>query len=55
MKVEETYEGVDNGFRRTITWAPTPDFVPAIAHPADLKPTEGLATEGRRVFTYLWK
>jgi len=55
VKVEETYEGVDNGFRRTVTWAPTPDFVPAIAHPADLKPTEGPATEGRRVFTYLWK
>ncbi len=55
VKVEETYEGVDNGFRRTITWAPTPDFVPAIAHPADMKPTEGPAAAGRRVFTYLWK
>jgi hypothetical protein len=55
VKVEETYEGIENGLRRTVTWAPTPDFKPMIAHPADLGPTELPATEGRRVFTYLWK
>ena len=55
VKVEETYEGVENGLRRTITWAPTPDFSPSITHPAELTPTELPATEGRRVFTYLWK
>jgi len=56
VKVEETYEGIEVGLRRTVTWAPTPDFVPTIAHPAgmvvDVKES---ATEGRRVFTYLWK
>lgn len=55
VKVEETYEGVEHGLRRTITWAPTPDFKPTITHPAELTPTEGPATEGSRVFTYLWK
>lgn len=56
VKVEETYEGVEGGLRRTVTWAPTPDFTPTITHPAgmvvDVKET---AAEGRRVFTYLWK
>jgi cytochrome c553 len=55
VKVEETYEGIENGLRRTITWAPTPDFIPAITHPLDLKPTEDSSTHGRRIFTYLWK
>lgn len=56
VKVEETYEGVENGLRRTVTWAPTPDFTPAIHHPAGLERTELAGSpEGRRVFTYLWK
>ena len=56
VKVEETYEGIENGLRRTVTWAPTPDFVPTITHPAgmivDVKES---SAQGRRVFTYLWK
>jgi cytochrome c553 len=56
VKVEETYEGIEHGLRRTVTWAPTPDFKPTITHPAgmivDMKES---STEGRRVFTYLWK
>ena len=55
VKVEETYEGIENGLRRTVTWAPTPDFTPTIHHPEGLKPTEGPAAAGRRVFTYFWK
>ena len=55
VKVEETYEGIEHGLRRTITWAPTPDFFPTITHPTELPPTEGPAAAGRRVFTYLWK
>jgi cytochrome c553 len=55
VKVEETYEGIENGLRRTVTWAPTPDFAPAIHHPAGLAHTELSDPEGRRVFTYLWK
>ena len=55
VKVEETYEGIEGGLRRTVTWAPTPDFAPVIHHPEGLKPTEGPAAAGRRVFTYLWK
>jgi cytochrome c553 len=56
VKVEETYEGIERGLRRTVTWAPTPDFTPTITHPAgmivDMKES---STEGHRVFTYLWK
>ena len=55
VKVEETYKGIENGLRRTVTWAPTPDFAPTIRHPEGLQPTEGPADAGRRVFTYLWK
>jgi hypothetical protein len=56
VKVEETYEGVEGGLRRTLTWAPTPDFTPTITHPAGLERTELAGSpEGRRVFTYLWK
>jgi cytochrome c553 len=56
VKVEETYEGIANGLRRTLTWAPTPDFTPTITHPAGLERTElSGSPEGRRVFTYLWK
>ncbi len=56
VKVEETYEGIENGFRRTVTWVPTPDFAPTITHPTgmvvDMKES---STQGHRVFTYLWK
>ena len=56
VKVEEAYEGIEGGLRRTVTWAPTPDFTPTITHPAgmivDMKEA---SAEGRRVFTYLWK
>lgn len=56
VKVEETYEGIEGGLRRTVIWTPKPDFMPTITHPAgmvvDVKES---AAEGRRVFTYLWK
>ena len=56
VKVEETYEGIENGLRRTVIWAPTPDFTPTITHPSgmivDVKES---SAQGRRVFTYLWK
>ncbi len=56
VKVEETYEGIEYGLRRTVTWAPTPDFGPTIHHPAgmvvDVKES---SAQGRRVFIYLWK
>ena len=56
VKVEEAYEGIEGGLRRTVTWAPMPDFTPTITHPAgmivDMKEA---SAEGRRVFTYLWK
>jgi cytochrome c553 len=56
VKVEETYEGIENGLRRTITWAPTPDFIPTITHPAGMiVDTKESSAQGRRVFTYLWK
>lgn len=55
VKVEDTYEGIERGLRRTVTWVPTPDFNPTIHHPAGLAPTELPATDGCRVFTYLWK
>ncbi len=56
VKVEETYEGVERGLRRTVTWQPTPDFRPTITHPAGMVvDVKEAAAEGRLVYTYLWK
>ncbi|MGA0133051.1 MAG: c-type cytochrome [Opitutales bacterium] len=56
VRVEETFEGVGDGLRRTVVWKPTPDFAPVIHHPLGLERTEVSGSpEGRRVFTYLWK
>lgn len=57
VKVAETYEGVENGLRRTVTWTPTPDFTPTIMHPAGMivDAEEPSAAPGRRIFTYPWK
>jgi len=47
---------VENGLRRTVTWAPTPDFDPAPAHPEGVERVEEPGGgPGRRVFTYQWK
>ena len=56
VRVEETFEGVEGGLRRTLVWSPTPDFTPVILHPEGLSRTEAPGSSaGRRVFTYLWK
>ncbi|MEY3958866.1 MAG: hypothetical protein RJA37_1469 [Verrucomicrobiota bacterium] len=56
VRVEETFEGVEGGLRRTLVWPPTPDFTPVILHPEGLGRTEAPdSSAGRRVFTYLWK
>lgn len=56
VRVEETFEGVGEGLRRTVVWKPTPDFTPVIHHPAGLEFAEDPGSAaGRRVFTYLWK
>ncbi len=56
VRVEELFEGVENGLRRTVTWAPTPDFDPAPAHPEGVERVEEPGGgPGRRVFTYQWK
>ena len=56
VKLAETFEGIENGLRRTITWAPTPDFTPMFTHPEGLiLDVKESSAPGRRVFTYLWK
>lgn len=56
VRVEETFEGVGEGLRRTVVWKPTPDFTPVIHHPDGLDRAEDSSSaDGRRVFTYLWK
>ncbi|MEY2820766.1 MAG: hypothetical protein RL105_338 [Verrucomicrobiota bacterium] len=56
VRVEETFEGVEGGLRRTLVWPPPPDFTPVILHPEGLGRTEAPdSSAGRRVFTYLWK
>ena len=55
VKVAETFEGIEHGLRRTVTWVPTPDFTPTVMHPAGLTANPTPASAGRLVFTYLWK
>ena len=56
VRVEETFEGVERGLRRTLSWRPTPDFTPSVGHPDGLERTEAAdPATGRITVTYLWK
>ena len=56
VKLEETFEGIEHGLRRTITWAPTPDFSPALTHPEGMSvDVKESSQQGRRVYIYLLK
>ena len=56
VKLEETFEGIEHGLRRTITWAPTPDFSPALTHPEGMSvDVKESSKQGRRVYIYLLK
>ena len=55
VRVEERFEGIENGLRRTIAAdaAVLENF--AIAHPDGVTVTEELAVPGKRSFSYSWK
>ena len=56
VKLEETFEGIEHGLRRTITWAPTPDFSPTFTHPEGMSvDVKESSQQGRRVYIYLLK
>jgi mono/diheme cytochrome c family protein len=56
VRVEETFEGVERGLRRTLSWRPTPDFTPSVGHPDGLERTEAAdPATGRITITYRWK
>ena len=54
-RVEERFDGIENGLRRTIAAdaAVLKNF--PIAHPEDVNVTEESAAPGKRSFTYSWK
>jgi mono/diheme cytochrome c family protein len=67
LRVEDTYEGVPDGLRRTLRWKPStstspisagtsPAAVPVFSHPAGVsvreEPGAGAGAEGGRVFVY---
>ncbi|MEQ1852956.1 MAG: c-type cytochrome [Chthoniobacteraceae bacterium] len=55
VRVEERFEGIENGLRRTVTAeaAVLKNF--PIAHPDGVNVTEDPAATGKRSFTYTWK
>lgn len=56
LRVEERFEGIENGLRRTVTWnASSTSTGPVFAHPAGVTVREEAGTTpGRRSFTYVW-
>jgi hypothetical protein len=56
VPVEERFEGIENGLRRTITWKSSALESPVITHPDGVTVTEEPGTApGQRRFTYFWK
>lgn len=56
VAVEERFEGIENGLRRTVIWNASALPSPVITHPGVVNVTEDPASApGHRSFTYLWK
>jgi cytochrome c2 len=54
--VEERFEGIEHGLRRTLSWNASAPEAPFITHPAGVTVAEDPASApGHRIFTYLWK
>ena len=56
LSVEERFEGVPNGLRRSVAWTGQAATQPPIQHPSGVTVKEETSkAEGRRNFTYLWE
>ncbi len=56
VSLEERFEGLTQGLRRSITWDATAPIQPAIQHPTNVTVTEEpTSAPGHRTFTYSWK
>jgi mono/diheme cytochrome c family protein len=56
VAIEERFEGIENGLRRTLTWKVSANDAPVITHPPGVTVTEDTGSApGHRSFTYLWK
>ncbi len=54
--VEERFEGIEHGLRRTVTWNAAASESPVLTHPDGVTVTEDPASApGHRLFTHLWK
>jgi len=56
LAVEDRFEGVPNGLRRTLSWAGHAATQPPIQHPSGVTVREEASpAQARRIFTYLWE
>ena len=56
LSVEDRFEGVPNGLRRTLSWTGGAATQPPIQHPSGVTVREDTShAQGRRTFTYLWE
>ena len=56
VSLEERFEGLTQGLRRSLTWDAKASVQPAIQHPANVTITEEpTSAPGHRTFTYSWK
>jgi cytochrome c2 len=56
LTVEERFDGIPKGLRRSVSWTGTEATSPAVQHPEGVTVREESPdTPGRRIFTYLWE
>jgi hypothetical protein len=56
LSMEDRFEGIPNGLRRTVSWTGTATTAPTVQHPSGVAVSEeAQQTPGRRTFTYLWE
>jgi len=56
LSMEDRFEGIPNGLRRTVSWTGTAATPPTVQHPSGVAVSEEAPqTPGRRTFTYLWE
>jgi len=56
VAVEDRFEGIPNGLRRSISWTGRAATQPPIQHPSGVTVQEEASNaQGRRTFTYLWE